>query len=66
MSIPLQWSSADPAAAQHAIAVIKHSRLSRSNGALRRAESDARAIHSERLDGRGCRLVLVANFCERM
>src|SRR6266436_4060587 len=65
MSVPLQWSSADPAAAQHEIPVIKYSRLSRSDGALRRIESEARAIHSERLDGCGCRLVLVANFCER-
>src|SRR6266404_9209188 len=65
MSILLQWSSADPAAAQHAIAVIKHSCLSRSDGALRRIESDARAIHSQRLNGCCRRLVLVANFCER-
>ncbi len=52
----------DPAAGENEVAEIDGGSLTGSNGALGGIEGDARAVPGKRLDGGGCRVVLVADL----
>src|SRR5712692_8540209 len=56
---------ADPAAAQHAVAIVKDCALTRSDGALRRVEGDAGTGRVQGRDGGIRGDVLVADFYHR-